>query len=167
MLVQGVYSMVRSRALVLRNRNSMILDSSIRVIILCLLSSSVSADSNQNTPEGRHGTYKLTDRPGYHKAIGLPLCDGKAEKVLDKWRGSIVIKYSKRAVSLNGEQWTFEGDYPLTNAGAKRPPDPAINGGLEIWFKRSHSRGLATLVFSDDGRTCQTSIAFIGKWVEP
>ena len=158
--------MVRRRTLVLVS-NLMTRGLNLRVMLVCLLVMPVPAEANPDTPEGRHGTYKLTDMRGYSRSIGLPLCDAKAERILDRWRGSLVIKYSKGAVSVNEEQWIFEGDYPLTNAGAQRPSDSSINGQIEVWFKRSYKRGLAHLVYSDETKKCQTAVAFIGKWVEP
>jgi hypothetical protein len=136
-------------------------------MLVCIFVTPAFAESNQNTPEGRYGTYKLTDMPGYSKSLGLPLCDPIAENILDKWRGPLVIKYSKGTVWVNEEQWILNGDYPLTNVVARRPADSKINGRIEATFKPSHRRGLAHLVFSDDGRKCQTAVAFIGRWTKP
>ena len=138
----------------------------LRVILVCLLGVPAFAWADQNSPEGRHGTYTLADRPGYVKSIGTPLCDASAEKLLDRWRGSLVIKYSKGAVSVNGEPWIFDGDWS-TNAGAHRPPDPSVKGRLFVGFSVRKKLGGASLSFSDEGRTCGTAIAFFGKWSEP
>ena len=139
----------------------------LRVTIVFLLGVPAFAWADQNSAKGRHGTYTLTDMPGHGKSIGKPLCDASADKILDQWRGSLVIKYSKGTVSVNGEPWIFVGDYPWMNAGANRPPDSSIKGNLFVGFHRSYKRGMAVLFFSDEARTCSTSIAFIGKWVEP
>lgn len=159
--------MVRPGALVLANRYLMINNLNLRVILVCLLGMTAFAWADQDRAERRYGTYTLADRPGYVKSIGsTPLCDASAEKLLDRWRGSLLIKYSKGAVSVNGEPWIFDGDWS-TNAGAHRPPDPSVKGRLFVGLDRSYKRGMGSLTFSDEDRTCSTTIAFIGKWAEP
>jgi len=157
--------MVRPGALVLGNPYLMINNLNLRLILVCLLGMPAFAWADRDRAEGRYGTYTLADRPGYLQSIGTPLCDASAEKLLDRWRGSLVIKYSKGAVSVNGEPWIFDGDWS-TNAGAHRPDLP-VKGRLFVGFSIRKGLGGASLSFSDEGRTCATSIAFFGKWAEP
>ena len=145
--------MVRSRALVL--------------IMVSLIGTSTSAWAERNRPGRWHGTYTLTDRPGYKKSITLPLCDPSAEKILDRWRGTLVIKHADKAVTVNGEQWIYDGEYLSVNAAAHRPPDSSIKYRIDILFGGRSKTGIASLLLSDEDRRCATVLAFIGKWAEP
>lgn len=136
-------------------------------VLVCTFAGPALAKADENTPEGRYGTYKLTDMTGYQKAHGLPFCEANAEKILDKWRGTLTIKYSKGTILVNDEPWIFDGDYSITNVVGHRPPDPKIKGRIDVGFLRVRKRGLATLFYFDEGRTCSTVVAFTGKWTEP
>ena len=142
----------------------------IAMMLVCFLGISAPAQADKKTPNGWEGTYKLKDRKGYLSATGVPRCDASAEEILDRWRGLLVIEYSKGAVSVNGESWISDPAYLwCLSVYAHRPPDPSIPGRINISFHTQgrDRRGVALLVYSDESAKCLTSIAFAGERTKP
>ena len=148
----------------------------IAMMLVCFLGISASAQVNQKKPSpGGYGTYKLADKKGYHGPIDIQRCDASAEKILDRWRGSLVIEYGRGTLSVNGEPWLFTLAPPFFSVRAQRSPDPSIKGRIDVLFrlkywsgsKGSEKRGEALLMYSGDNPACQTGVLFAGEWTPP
>lgn len=157
-------------------RIPMIRKFSIAIMLMCFLGTSAFAQVNPKKPlRGRQGTYKLADKKGYHGPIDIPRCDASAEKILERWRGSLVIEYSKGTVLVNGESWIFVFDHPFFSVSAQRPSDPSIKGRIDVAFHLKdrdgpngrYKQGVAFLIYSGDNPTCQTGVLFAGDWTPP
>ena len=140
-----------------------------RAMIACLLGVSALARADNKSSEGWYGTYKLKDKKGYVSAIDIPRCDASAEEILDRWRGSLVIKYSKGAILVNDESWILDPVIlPLCpGISAHRPLDPSIKGRIDVSFQldRRERRGVAFLSCSYEDTKCKIAIAFTGDWI--